>query len=416
MRVLISGAGIAGPTLAWFLAKADARITIVEKSESLTPYGQNVDMQGSAISVIKKMGLMEELRRWNTTEKGSQFISPSGKPFAPFPINEGTSVSMTSEFEILRGDLAAIVHRATKDHPNIEYMFGTTVQEVLSNDEKGVKLRFSGGEVQEYDLVVAADGQWSKLRQQCFPPEQVKVVHKGMYVVYYTIPRLPTDNDFWNIYQALGSKIITLRPDPHGTIRAMFTIMPCNDAQEKAWRDASRSDRKTQEALLRKEFSGAGWQAQRLLDSMAQAPDFYFHVIEQIKMDTWSKNRVVCIGDAAHAPTPITGCGTTLAITGAYLLAGELSKLNIGEHPARALESYEKIFHPHVIEMQKVPRFFPDMAHPETAWKRWMFQMMILGVAQLVKIPWVRSWAPDDGKDDEFPLPEYPSFDVQGEK
>ncbi|KAI4191012.1 MAG: hypothetical protein L6R41_000401 [Letrouitia leprolyta] len=412
MRVLISGAGIAGPTLAWFLAKIGARITVVEKSKFLTPYGQNVDMQGSAISVIKKMGLMEEVRRWNTTEKGSQFISPSGKPFAAFPVVEGNSASMTSEFEILRGDLAAIIHRATKDHPNIEYMFGATVQEVLSNDDHPVKIRLSGGEVQEYDLVVAADGQWSKLRKQCFPPDSVKVDHKGMYVVYWTIPRLPTDNDFWNIYQALGSKIITLRPDPHGTIRAMFTIMPCGDAQEKAWRNASRSDRKTQEELLRKEFSEAGWQAQRLLDSMAQAPDFYFHVIEQIKMDKWSNNRVVCIGDAAHAPTPITGCGTTLAITGAYLLAGELSKLKDGEHPRKALEAYESIFHPHVVEWQKVPKFFPDFAHPETAWKRWVFQMCISGVSRLVRIPWVRSWAPDDSKDDEFPLPEYPRFET----
>ncbi|KAL8837310.1 MAG: hypothetical protein Q9170_002567 [Blastenia crenularia] len=411
MRVLISGAGIAGPTLAWFLAKAGARITIVEKSKSLTPYGQNVDMQGSAISVIKKMGLMDEIRRWNTTEKGSQFINPSGKPFAPFPVNEGASASMTSEFEILRGDLAAIVHRATKDHPNIEYMFGTTINEVLSNDDAAVKVRLSGGELQEFDLLVAADGQWSKLRKQCFPPDQVKVVHKGMYVVYWTIPRLPNDNDMWNIYQALGSKIITLRPDPYGTIRAMFTIMPCNDAQEKAWRDASRSGRQTQEALLRQEFSGAGWQAQRLLNSMAQAPDFYFHVIEQIKMDKWSNSRVVCIGDAAHAPTPITGCGTTLAITGAYLLAGELSNLDDGEHPARALEAYEKRYHPHVEEWQKVPRFFPDLAHPETAWKRWMFQNFIWALSKLVTIPWVRSWAPDDSKDDDFPLPRYPRFD-----
>lgn len=163
-------------------------------------------------------------------------------------------------------------------------MFNTTVKKVVSNDDDTVKVELSRGEVQEFDLLVAADGQWSKVRKQCFPPESVSVVYKGMYVVYYTIPRLLNDNNWWNIYQALDSRIITLRPNPHGTIRAMFTLMPCNDAQEKAWGDASKSDRKAQQALLRREFAEAGWQAQRLLDAMDHAPDFYFHVIEQIKM------------------------------------------------------------------------------------------------------------------------------------
>lgn len=418
MRVLISGAGIAGPTLAWFLAKTGARITIVEKCHALLPHGQNVDVQGSAITVMKQMGLMDQLRRWNTTEKGTQFISPKGRPFATLPVKEGTSASFTSEFEILRGDLAAIVHNATRDHPNIEYLFNTTVKKVVSNDDDTVKVELSRGEVQEFDLLVAADGQWSKVRKQCFPPESVNVVCKGMYVVYYTIPRLPSDNDWWNIYQALGSRIITLRPDPHGTIRAMFTLMPCNDAQEKAWRDASKSDRKMQHALLRMEFAEAGWQAQRLLDAMDQAPDFYFHVIEQIKMSKWSNSRIVCLGDAAHAPTPITGMGTSLAITGAYLLAGELSKLEKGEHPAKALGAYESTFRPFVEESQKVPTCFPAIAHPETAWKRWLFHVFIGAFSKIVAVPWVanRFGFGDDSSDENFPLPRYPSFDDEGSK
>jgi hypothetical protein len=100
-----------------------------------------------------------------------------------------------------------------------------------------------------------------------------------MYVAYWTIPRLPINNDWWNIYLALQSRIITLRPDPHGTIRAMFTRMPCNDVQSKAWLEAEKSDRKTQQELLRKQFTDAGWQAGRILDAMDQAPDFYFHAI-----------------------------------------------------------------------------------------------------------------------------------------
>ena len=114
MRVLISGAGVAGPTLAWFLAKAGARITVVEKAQSLLPHGQSIDMVGSAIKVTKKMGLMDVVRRFNTTEKGSQFIDSKGRPFAPFPVKEGSTASLSSEFEILRGDLAADLYEAPK--------------------------------------------------------------------------------------------------------------------------------------------------------------------------------------------------------------------------------------------------------------------------------------------------------------
>ena len=416
MRVLISGAGIAGPALAWFLAKAGARITIVEKSHSILPHGQNVDMQGSAITVIKKMGLMDQIRRFNTTEKGTQFINPKGRPFAPFPVKEGSSASLTSEFEILRGDLAAILHEATKDHPNVNYLFGTTIKEVVSNDDDTVKVELSHGEVQDFDLLVAADGQWSKVRKQCFPPEYVNVVHLGMYAVYGTIPRLSSDNDWWNIYLALESRLISLRPDPHGTIRAMFTRMPCNDAQEGAWLEASKSDRQTQEELLRREFADAGWQAQRLLDAMDQAPDFYFHAIQQIKMSKWSNSRVVCLGDAAYAPTPLTGMGTSLAITGAYVLAGELSKLDDGEHPSKALEAYESTFRPFVEEMQQIPFFVPAIAHPETAWKRWLFQAFAWALSKVVTIPGLANRFGDESKDDNFSLPHYPSFDDEGSK
>ena len=408
MRVLISGAGIAGPALAWGLAKAGTRVTIVEKSHAILPHGQNIDIQGSAVTVVNKMGLLHEVKRFNTTEKGTRLIDPKGRPFAPFPVKEGFTASFTSEFEILRGDLAAILHKATKDHPNVNYLLGTTIKEVVSNDDETVKVDLSNGEVHEFDLLVAADGQWSKVRKQCFSPEYVNVVDMGMYAAYWTVPRLPSDNDWWNVYHALGSKIITLRPDPHGTIRAMFTIMPCNDPQKMAWLAASKNGRQAQEDLLRREFADAGWQAQRLLDAMSQAPDFYFQAIQQIKMTKWSKSRVVCLGDTGYAPTPLTGMGTSLAVTGAYILAAELSKLDEGEHPSRALKAYENTFRPFVEQAQKIPFFIPAIAHPETAWKRWLLQASLSALSKVVAIPWV---AHRMRNDDGFQLPRYPSFD-----
>jgi len=414
MRVLISGGGIAGPTLAWFLAKAGSRVTVIEKSQPLLSHGQNVDLQGSALKVVEKMGLMDQVQKHNTTELGTRFVDAKGRPFASFPIKD-SSVSLTSDFEILRGDLAKVLHGATKDHPNIKYLLGTTIAEVISNNDGSVKVRLSNGDVQEFDFLVAADGQWSKLRRQCFSAEDIEVVDKANYVAYWTVPRLPKDTDWWNIYISLHSRIISLRPDPHGTMRALFSCMPCTETQHEAWQEASKSNRRTQQDLLRHEFSDAGWETDRLLSAMDEAPDFYFHSLQQIQMKTWHNSRVVCLGDAAYAPTPLTGLGTSLAITGAYVLAGELSKLPGDEkNPFKALEAYENAFRPFVEESQKIPSFVPDIAHPETAWKRWLLQTFVWafskGVALFVAVPGLAERFAKKNKDD-FPLPRYSKFE-----
>lgn len=415
MRVLISGAGVAGPSLAYFLSKVGARITVVEKAPALLPHGQNVDITGAAVTVIKKMGVFDEVKGYHTSEKGTQLIDSTGRPFAPFPVKENSVASFTSEFEILRGDMAKILWETSRAHPNVEYMFDTTVRRVLHNSDDSVKVELSNGTVQEYDLLVAADGQWSKLRKQVFAPEAVNIVDKNMYVVYFTVPRIKEDNDWWNVYIGLQSRIITLRPDPHGTIRAMFTMMPCNEAQKTAWNAAIRAGRQKQEYLVRQHFADAGWQAARLLDAMSAAPDFYFHPMQQIKMEKWSRNRVVCLGDTAFAPTPLTGMGTSLAVIGGYMLAGELAKLAVGQHPRTALDGYEKAFRPFVEQTQHVMGIFPGAVHPATAWKRWLLQTAVSTVAWATTVPLLTRLAGSDKSTEEnndgFTLPSYVNLD-----
>jgi 2-polyprenyl-6-methoxyphenol hydroxylase-like FAD-dependent oxidoreductase len=196
-----------------------------------------------------------------------------------------------------------------------------------------------------------------------------------------------------------------------GTTRAMLTIMPSSAAQEKEWREAGRSDRKTQGELVRKEFADAGWQSQRLLDAMDKAPDFYFHAIEQIKMVKWSKNRIICLGDTAYAPTPLTGMGTSLAIIGAYMLAGEVKNLGTDEHPFRAFSAYEDKFRPYVEKTQEIPPFIPDVMHPGTPWKRWLLQSSVSVVSKIVRLPWIRSRIGDPTNDEDFPLPDFFEID-----
>lgn len=416
MRVLISGAGIAGPTLAHFLSRFGTRVTIVEKASSMLTQGQNIDVHGTALNIIDKMGLLTELRKRNTTEKGTRFLDENGKIFASFPL-EGTVGSPTSEFEILRGDLADLLHQATREDRNIDYRFGTTIAEVVENSEEKVRVRLSSGQEEDYDLLVAADGQWSRVRKEVFGADAVQVVDKGCYCVYGTIPRTKQDSDYWDIHQALRSRAVHTRPDNHGTIRIFLTVMPITDAQKQAWATAARShDRKMQLELIRSEISDIPYKpVPRIVEGLAEAPDLYFQSVQQIRLSKWHKNRVICLGDAAYAPTPFTGMGTPLAINGAYLLAGHLSQLQKGEHPKKVFEEYEKEFRPFVQEIQNIPWFVPGIAHPQYVWSRWLFKKFIATVAWVVKIPYlVRKYGPKDkklpeGLVDELDAP-YPTF------
>lgn len=415
MRVLISGAGIAGPTLAHFLWCAGAQVTLVEKATQMLAQGQNIDVHGTALHIVHKMGLVEELRKHNTTEKGTCFVDEQGRSYASFPL-VGSLGSATSEFEILRGDLAELLYQATRDRLGINYRFGTTVTQVLENGQDKVWVKLSNGEQEEYDVLVAADGQWSRIRKEVFGAEAVQVVDKGCYAIYATVPREKQDDDYWQIYHALGSRIVATRPDNHGTLRAMLTIMPLTESQKQAWQQASRShDRTLQLNLVKSEFGDLGWKTPRLLKGMETADDFYFQAVQQIRLSKWHKNRVICLGDTAYAPSPFTGMGTSLAINGAYLLAGHLSQLEHGRHPSVAFDAYENEFRPFVQEIQGIPWFVPGIAHPQYAWSRWLFQRCIATLAYVLKIPWlVRKYGPKDkkvidGVADELDAP-FPTF------
>lgn len=375
--------------MAWFLSRAGARVTLIEKAPSMLLQGQNIDVHGTALNVINKMGLIAQLRSRNTTEKGTCFVDVNGKVIASFPV-EGTAGSPTSEFEICRGDLAEILYDAAKDLPNVEFKFGTTITKVLENSEERVRVELSTGEQQEGDVLVAADGQWSRLRKEVFGEQAVNVVDRNCFCVYATVPREADDSDYWTIYQALNSRDVSTRPDNHGTTRVFVTAMPIGEEKRKAWYAASRShNRQLQMDLLRSELGDLKWKTPRLLRQMEKAEDFYLQAVLQIRMAQWYKNRVICLGDTAYAPTPFTGMGTSLAINGAYLLAGHLSQLDDNAHPSTAFQAYESQFRPFVEEIQNLAWFVPGIAHPRYAWSRWLFRRFISLVAYVLKMPWV---------------------------
>lgn len=344
-------------------------------------------------------------------EEGFQLVDSKGQAFARFPVLKGFNGSFTAEYEILRGDLSKLLYEASKDMENVDYRFGVTVKQVLSNDEKSVRLRLSDGSESEYDMVVAADGQWSPLRKMAFPSSSVKIKDFGLMVAYWTAPRTERDNNWWSLYFGLGRKKVSLRPDPYGNVRAVFTIMPRTQESKELWKLTSRKDKEAQKALLKTGFKDVGWESQRLLDSLDGADDFYFQVTQQIKMSRWWEGRIICLGDTAHAPTSLTGMGTSLAILSPFVLAGELSKLEEGERPEVAFQKFEDLFRPFVEQIQKVPSIVPGVVHPNTKLQRWGLRLAFYLGSKVFKIysfilPWTKSSATKDEPED-FKLPQY---------
>ena len=349
-KVLISGASIAGPTLAFWLAKYGFTVTVVERAPALRLGGQNIDVNGPAKTIAQKMGIKEAIRAANTGEVGLQFIGRDNRVAAAFP-KEGP-VSGTEELEILRGDLVNILYDCTKQ--TVAYRFGDSITALEQHPDE-VSVTFSSGTTETFQFVFAADGVRSSTRRLVFGDEPV-FKYLGLYTAYLTIPRKSSDTNWWRWYTAVDRRVLMLRPDNQGTIRASVAFLESDEAYEKL----SLAQQKT---VLKSKLAGAGWEADRIISAIDETQDVYFDKVGQIKAPRWSDGRVAMIGDAAYCPTPLTGRGTTLAMVGAYLLAGELAT---HERHQDAFAAYEQRMRPYVKTVQQLPPGVPWLVYPKT--------------------------------------------------
>lgn len=349
-KVLISGASIAGPTLGFWLAKYGFEVTIVERSKSLRLGGQNLDVRGAGRAVVRMMGIEKEILAANTGEIGLQFVNRNNEVEAEFPA-EGND-SFTSEAEILRGDLVNILYDCTKN--NVKYVFGKYITAIHQDSDK-IEVTFSDNHSEWFHLLIAADGVRSTTRKIIFGNEP-ELKFLGLYNAWYTIPRIERDTQWARWYTAQGSRVMVLRPDNHGTIRASFSFLSDDE------KFLSQSDSE-QKKVLKDKLSGAGWEEDRLMKEIDDNNEVYFDGISQVMAPRWFDGRTGMIGDAAYCPTPLTGMGTTLAMVGAYLLAGELYRHDKHED---AFAAYEKRMRPFVEKVQKLPPGVPWLAHPKS--------------------------------------------------
>ncbi len=351
-RILVTGASVAGATLAWWLARLGHAVTVVERAPAFRDGGQNIDVRGVGRDVLRRMGLEKRALEQGTGETGTAWVDGRGRIVAKFVTDELGSDGPTAEMEILRGDLARLLFEAAQGEAG--FRFGDSVLEIVEEGDAAT-VRFASGLTERYDAVVVAEGVGSATRDRVFPGEN-DPRWMDLTIAYFTIQRIAGDDRMWRWYNATGGRSVSLRPDRKGTTRAMLSVrQPGAGAQD--W----SVDR--QKAFLRERFADAGWQAERVLAGLDATQDFYFDVLRQVRMPRWSKGRVALTGDAAWCATPLAGIGTTLAITGAFVLAQELSRTS---DVADAFARYERAMRPMVEEGQGVPKLAPKLANPKS--------------------------------------------------
>src|SRR5262245_38526993 len=333
MRVLISGAGIAGLTVAYWLRRYGFTVTIVERAPSLLTGGYKIDVRGTALQVLRRMGIHEAVVAAGTDMQGSVLVDKDGKV-----INEMTGDEfghrVGEDLEIVRGTLCRIL----MDHiSGAEFIFGDSIQ-AISQSSDGVQVEFTKHGLREFDLVIGADGLHSNVRRIVFGDESRFIRELGLYLCVYTVPNYLNLDRMEMQYTELGrvAAIWSSRGDANAKACFGFIAPSVVDLRDRA----------QHQQVLTKAFEGIGWEVPRLLEMMPGAPDYYFDVAAQISMARWSQGRVVLVGDAGYCASPMSGQGTSLALIGAYVLAGELAAAS-GAYEI-AFRRYEKEMRPFV--------------------------------------------------------------------
>lgn len=392
LQVLVCGASIAGPALAFWLQRAGYEVTVVERFAELRRGGQNVDVRGAGRAVLREMGLESAVLAAGTGERGLRFVDDAGAVLAEFPAGSGDSDGPTAEAEILRGELSRLLVEA--GDADVEYIFGDYVAGLTQHGDH-VTVEFANSDPRRFDFVAVAEGTRSRTRDLAFD-DHIRYRSLDMYTAYGTIPRTPGDDDWWRWFNAPGGRAITLRPDNVGTTRVTLSFM----SPSRGYEDMDPRD---QREVLRRLFAGAGWEAARVLAALDADGELYVDHMTQVLAPRWSNDRVVLVGDAAWCATPISGMGTTLAVTGAYVLAGELARH--GDH-RQAFLGYENKMRPLVSGAQKLPPGTPRLAHPKSRVGVALLRTA-LRLSRTAPVRFVADRINFDSADDEFELPPY---------
>ncbi|MFF1299123.1 MULTISPECIES: FAD-dependent monooxygenase [unclassified Streptomyces] len=329
-NVLISGASISGPALAYWLHRSGWAVTVVEKAGALRDGGYPIDIRGTAVEVVRRMGILPHLRDAHIDMRRCTFLDADGGEVASVSPHAVVGSVEGQDLEVRRGDLAAHLYAMVRD--DVEFLFADSI-DTLDQFEHGADVTFLSGQQRTFDLVVGADGMHSHTRASLFGPEEQFHRYLGYCFALFTMPNtfgLSHELMMWN---APGKAAALYAVGDNDEVHAFL-----NFHRPQPPSDALR-DPEAQRDLVATTFAGAGWEVPRMVDAMYDADDLFFDTAGQIRMPRWSSGRVALVGDAAYAPSFFTGQGSSLALVGAYMLANALATNR--DHTA-AYAAYER--------------------------------------------------------------------------
>jgi len=351
--VLISGAGIAGPTLAYWLKAAGFAPTLVEHAPKPRGGGYVIDFWGLGYDIAERMGLLGDINRAGYRMRELRVVDAHGRRVAGFGTKVFNELTGGRYVTLARSDLSRLLFGTIKD--GTETIFGDEIL-ALQEQTDHVRVNLQQGGERRFDLVVGADGLHSAVRRLAFGPQQQFEKQLGYLVAAFEATGYrPRDEDVYVMYSTPGRMLgrVALRDD-----RTLFLFVFA------AGSEAPMHDLAAQKAMLRAEFGDTGWECPRILDALASAQELYFDRVSQIKMERWSRGRIVLLGDAAFCASLLAGQGSALAMIAAYVLAGELGKT--GQRPEQAFVNYETILRDYIAKKQAGAERFASAFAPKT--------------------------------------------------
>lgn len=356
-NVLVSGASIAGPALAYWLARSGFTPTLVERAAAPRAGGHGVDVRGVALGVLEAMGLLDAARAQRTQIRGVSGIGRDGEELwrtEEMSITGGRFDN--SDIEILRDDLSALL--LGKLPPETEIIFGDSIVE-LTEEADGVAVCFASAPPRKFDLVVGADGLRSPTRSLVFGDERQFLRPMGLALAVFAVPNHIGLRDWQISYQDGADNCLVYTARENRELRVGLGFA--------ADFDGIARDQLRQKAQIQQRFAHMGWEVPRFLEAMADTQDFYLGVMAQAVMPRWTAGRVALVGDAGYCPSPLSGQGTSLSLVGAYVLAQELAR-SPADHGA-AFARYEARMRPFVEKSQAIAKMSQDERFLEPAYQ-----------------------------------------------